>query len=231
MPKLAAALLATTALAIAGCGASDASPEERTTSTTASAPRPSASPISSQALKGATTPCATEGHGAGVYVGPQTSCPFAMAVTETYAKSPAWEPSSPKTETVTAYSSTTHKSYAMACTPIGSEKVGCTGGHSALVVFLIAEGSRIAVEATEAKRKASEPEDEVGSTSHAGDAKFCEEHHCIGEFDSEDGTVVECSDGTFSHAGGIPGACSYHGGEAGSSSGSKEEEEGEEEHE
>jgi hypothetical protein len=67
-------------------------------------------------------------------------------------------------------------------------------------------------------------EDEVGSTSHAGDATFCEEHHCIGEFESEDGTVVECSDGTYSHAGGIPGACSYHGGEA-SGSGNEEREE------
>ncbi len=74
---------------------------------------------------------------------------------------------------------------------------------------------------TETKSESnSEAEDEVGSTSHAGDTKFCEEHHCIGEFTTEDGTVVECSDGTYSHAGGISGACSDHGGEAsGSSSG------------
>jgi hypothetical protein len=57
-------------------------------------------------------------------------------------------------------------------------------------------------------------EDEVGSSSHAGDAKFCEEHECIGEFESEPGTVVECSDGSYSHSGGISGACSDHGGEA-----------------
>jgi hypothetical protein len=57
-------------------------------------------------------------------------------------------------------------------------------------------------------------EDHVGSTSHAGDAKFCEEHRCIGNFTGEDGTVVECVDGTFSHAGGISGACSDHGGES-----------------
>lgn len=60
----------------------------------------------------------------------------------------------------------------------------------------------------------SEPEeDEPGSTSHAGDEKFCEEHECEGEFDTEPGAVVECSDGTWSHAGGISGACSHHGGE------------------
>lgn len=57
-------------------------------------------------------------------------------------------------------------------------------------------------------------EDHVGSTSHAGDQKFCEEHRCIGNFTQENGTVVECADGTFSHAGGLPGACSDHGGEA-----------------
>ena len=61
----------------------------------------------------------------------------------------------------------------------------------------------------------SEPEeDEPGSTSHAGDEKFCEEHECEGAFDTEPGAVVECSDGTWSHAGGISGACSHHGGEA-----------------
>jgi hypothetical protein len=58
-----------------------------------------------------------------------------------------------------------------------------------------------------------EGEDEVGSSSHATDTKFCEEHECIGAFTTEEGTIVECSDGTYSHAGGIQGACSDHGGE------------------
>lgn len=57
-------------------------------------------------------------------------------------------------------------------------------------------------------------EDEIGSSSHSTDAKFCSEHECIGNFTTEDGTVVKCSDGTYSHAGGISGACSDHGGEA-----------------
>jgi hypothetical protein len=59
-----------------------------------------------------------------------------------------------------------------------------------------------------------EDEDEIGSSSHSTDAKFCSEHECIGSFTTEDGTVVKCSDGTYSHAGGISGACSDHGGEA-----------------
>lgn len=57
------------------------------------------------------------------------------------------------------------------------------------------------------------PSEGIGSTSHAADAEFCSTHTCIGNFDSENGTIVQCSDGTYSHAGGISGACSDHGGE------------------
>ena len=63
------------------------------------------------------------------------------------------------------------------------------------------------------ERPSSPETDEVGSSSHAGDAQFCSEHHCIGSFTTEGGTVVECVDETYSHAGGIQGACSHHGGE------------------
>lgn len=55
--------------------------------------------------------------------------------------------------------------------------------------------------------------DEVGSYNHGGDSSFCGEHECIGDFESEEGYVVECQDSTYSHAGGIQGACSDHGGE------------------
>jgi hypothetical protein len=58
-----------------------------------------------------------------------------------------------------------------------------------------------------------EEEQEEGSSSHAGDQSFCDTHECIGEYESEPGTVVQCADGTYSHAGGIQGACSHHGGE------------------
>jgi hypothetical protein len=61
--------------------------------------------------------------------------------------------------------------------------------------------------------ESSGAQDEVGSSSHTGDSQFCSEHECIGSFESEGGTVVECSDGSYSHAGGISGACSHHGGE------------------
>jgi hypothetical protein len=68
---------------------------------------------------------------------------------------------------------------------------------------------------TEAEEHKSEGEESEGpgSESHAEDAKFCSEHECIGNFDNGHGTVVQCSDGEWSHSGGISGACSDHGGE------------------
>ena len=53
----------------------------------------------------------------------------------------------------------------------------------------------------------------VGSLSHATDAEFCGMNTCIGNFTGEGGTIIQCVDGTYSHAGGISGACSRHGGE------------------
>jgi hypothetical protein len=42
---------------------------------------------------------------------------------------------------------------------------------------------------------------------------FCTTHTCIGNFNEGDGYIVQCADGTWSHSGGEPGACSWHGGE------------------
>src|SRR5207248_2253179 len=47
-------------------------------------------------------------------------------------------------------------------------------------------------------------------------ARFCLTHHCIGDFGSGNGSVVRCSDGSYSHSGGVQGACSWHGGVASS---------------
>jgi hypothetical protein len=45
----------------------------------------------------------------------------------------------------------------------------------------------------------------------------CNGNPCIGDWQKEQaegGTVVQCNDGTWSHAGGLRGACSDHGGES-----------------
>jgi hypothetical protein len=56
------------------------------------------------------------------------------------------------------------------------------------------------------------PVEGPGSTSHATDSEFCATHDCIGSFTTEPGYIVQCSDGTYSHSGGISGSCSRHGG-------------------
>jgi hypothetical protein len=44
------------------------------------------------------------------------------------------------------------------------------------------------------------------------DPSFCDTHDCIPNFDNGNGSIVQCADGTYSHSGGIQGACSHHGG-------------------
>jgi hypothetical protein len=51
-----------------------------------------------------------------------------------------------------------------------------------------------------------------GSTSSSA-ASFCSTHDCIPNFPNGIGFIVQCADGTWSHSGGIQGACSDHGGE------------------
>ena len=130
--------------------------------------------------------------------------------------------------TIAAYSPVTHKHYMLRCVLIDQRiTVECVTGSASVAFPLeasstpksesptpLSEDSNPRPSEESSPDSSSEEEDEVGSPSHTGDQKFCEEHECIGSFTSEEGTVVECSDGTYSHAGGLSGACSDHGGEA-----------------
>jgi hypothetical protein len=61
---------------------------------------------------------------------------------------------------------------------------------------------------------------DVGGNAGGGtQVGFCETHSCIDNFDNGIGYIVQCSDGMWSHSGGRPGACSYHGGESATTSG------------
>jgi hypothetical protein len=51
-----------------------------------------------------------------------------------------------------------------------------------------------------------------GAATSSG-TDFCSTYACIDNFDSGIGYIVQCADGMWSHSGGRPGACSYHGGE------------------
>lgn len=54
-----------------------------------------------------------------------------------------------------------------------------------------------------------------GSYIYSPNPSFCSYFNCIPSFwESTNGYVDQCVDGTFSHSGGRRGACSYHGGES-----------------
>ena len=172
-----------------------------------------------------------------ISAGPHTTCGFADNVFRAFARQVSNEGSEPADYAVQATSPATGKTYRMSCRTT-NETTECSGGKGAHVEFPLnaaqiyyqppapktetppsheapeSEGEEAEeTEPEEPSGGGSSEEDEVGSSSHATDAQFCSEHECIGSFETEGGTIVECSDGTYSHAGGISGACSHHGGE------------------
>jgi hypothetical protein len=161
-----------------------------------------------------------------IRAGTHTSCQFAESVNSAFQALKESDGVPPAA--VAAYSPVTHKHYMLRCALIDRRiTVECVTGTASVAFPLEVsetpqpesptpppESSGSGPGEESSPGSSSEEEDEVGSPSHAGDQTFCEEHECIGSFTSEEGTVVECSDGTYSHAGGLSGACSDHGGEA-----------------
>jgi hypothetical protein len=183
-------------MVLAGCGETapvetEAAPTTPTTPTSiATQPQ---YPAHHSSSAGGFKPC-----GRGITVNRHASCPFADNVLRAYP-----DTSSSAQREIAASSPVTGQTYVLHCrTSAGA--VTCEGGTDAVVRFPTPE---------EPSTEASSESDQVGSRSHAKDAQFCQEHECIGSFETEPGRIVECSDGSFSHAGGISGACSFHGGE------------------
>jgi len=54
------------------------------------------------------------------------------------------------------------------------------------------------------------PDSSAGSVPDSAD--FCATHNCIPNYENGNGSTVQCADGSYSHSGGIQGACSHHGG-------------------
>jgi hypothetical protein len=208
----------TVATAIAGCNTSTSTtstPSESSATTGSSSgssqtAKPSEAPSVNRtepAESSVSNTCAGE-----VRAGAHTSCQFAEAVHSAFTQLESTDGVPPAE--VKAYSPVTKQHYSLQCVLIASRTdAECTTG-TAVVSFPLHGKEAPKPEGTETPRSegTEEGEDKVGSSTHAGDTKFCSEHQCIGSFTTEGGTVVECSDGTFSHAGGIQGACSHHGG-------------------
>jgi hypothetical protein len=199
------------------------STQSSTATTPLSPPAAAPSPRPSQRPAGApVTHCDQN-----IAVGPHTSCGFANNVFEAYAQVlTSGATSAP--ESVAATSPSTGKTYSLNCSVAGGGIVTCNTASGAEVTFphWAARVYNQPAPPSPSPPPSGEPppseppssssgeEDEVGSSSHATDAQFCSQHECIGSFETEGGTIVECSDGSYSHAGGISGACSHHGGEA-----------------
>ena len=140
-----------------------------------------------------------------VQVGPSTSCAFANNVFyEFFEAQPA--------RSFSAYSPTTGQVYEMSCS--GGSVVTCGGGQGAKVRFpMSAVDMYTERDATAYASSHDLGPDATVAAAPDDTASFCSTHDCIDNFDNGTGYIVECADGEWSHSGGRPGACSYHGGE------------------
>jgi hypothetical protein len=139
-----------------------------------------------------------------VQVGPSTSCAFANNVFYEFFES------QPDRE-FAAYSPTTGEEYDMTCA--GASMITCRGGQGAQIRFPMSAVEIYTDDDAAAYASSHDlgPDDTV--TAAPGDSvSFCSSHDCIDNFDNGTGYIVECADGEWSHSGGRPGACSYHGG-------------------
>jgi hypothetical protein len=151
-----------------------------------------------------------------------TTCPFAENVFLAY-----WVSTNYDGGPVSAYSPAADREFDLDCTP-GEGQVICTAGDGAEVVF-----SQDAVDGyslSQAKHYVAThdvgddifpwetPGDDGSATSGATpsdsvpDTSSTPPGGNIPNYDNGNGYRVQCADGTFSHSGGIQGACSHHGG-------------------
>ena len=153
-----------------------------------------------------------------------TTCPFAQNVFYAY-----WQVGS---ASIRAYSPATDITYRLRCDATARQVI-CTAGDGAVVGFSAASIDRYtsanarayadshdlgpaSTPTVRARETApSDPAPTVAPPSSAagtGTDDFCTTHDCIPNYPNGNGSTVQCSDGSFSHSGGIQGACSHHGG-------------------
>ncbi len=178
------------ALALAGCGGSEVASTERS----ATAPAGSTSSNVARARRAHTHPVSYTHCDQNISVGPHTSCPFADAVFRAYAAALHADTSGTLDHRVEATSSATGKTYTMNCrghsANSGTESVAiCTGGAGATIKFptiAAQEYTNSTTTSPPVSEESSAPtptggeQDEVGSSSHATDSRFCSEHESIG---------------------------------------------------
>ncbi len=195
--KWRARAVVTVALAAIAVGCGTATKVETVTvSTSSGQPTATVQGESTTTTQPAATPCAK------YKLTEHTSCPFAQAVVKAYDAAPS--------TAVQAYSPVTQQTYTMQCVEARGV-VSCTGGNDAGVAF---QGPPVpgATNTTATATSSSQSVEGAGSYDHSTDTQFCSMHQCIPNFPNGNGYIVQCTDGEWSHSGGVSGACSYHGG-------------------
>jgi hypothetical protein len=151
-----------------------------------------------------------------------TTCPFAQNVFLAY-----WTSQNYDGYPTSAYSPAARRQFAVDCTSRQS-RVLCTAGDGAEVSFPQSAVARYGL--SQAKRYVSThdvgddvfPWEETGGggpsakpstpSYSAPDTSSTPPGENIPNYENGNGYRVQCADGTYSHSGGIQGACSHHGG-------------------
>jgi hypothetical protein len=158
-----------------------------------------------------------------------TTCPFGENVFLAF-----WTNQNYDGVSVSAYSPAAHRDFAVDCTST-TTRVVCTAGDGGEVSFAQSAVGRYSL--SQAKRYVASHDvgDNIFPWEQAGDAGSSDDTSTpsyaapeatpsvpdtsstppgenIPNYDNGNGYRVQCADGTYSHSGGIQGACSHHGG-------------------
>jgi hypothetical protein len=149
-----------------------------------------------------------------------TTCGFAQNAFYEY-----W--TSGEVSEIEVYSPATKRYFATDCT-VDAGTVRCTTNDGGSVRFPVAAVGRYDQSQADAYASSHDlgsgspqaaatpeytpPADDASPPSYDGGADFCDTHDCIPNYPNGNGSTVQCMDGTYSHSGGIQGACSHHGG-------------------
>jgi hypothetical protein len=232
-----AAILALTASAVSACGSTEttktvtvttpAASTTPATSTSATPQRPAKRTTHTRSRAAKTTKAPTYSHcDANIRVRTATTtCPFAQNVFLAY-----WTSQDYDDFQLSAYSPATGTEFDVDCT--SRQTVVCTSGDGSEVSF--PESAVDAYDLAQAKHFVSthdvgddifpwtdggessdSPPSETTSPTpsySAPDTSSTPPGENIPNYDNGNGYRVHCADGTYSHSGGIQGACSHHGG-------------------
>lgn len=149
-----------------------------------------------------------------------TTCPFASNVFYEY-----W--SSGEKHVIRAYSPAADRVFTTRCAARAAV-IACKTGDGGVVRFSQAAVDRYSQSQADsyavdhdlgpepAAPDAGSSDPGASTDSSAGavpdGADFCTTHDCIPNYANGNGSTVQCADGSYSHSGGIQGACSHHGG-------------------